>query len=154
MEVNKMKILVAEDDPVSYHVLRKILEYWNHDVKAVKDGAQALQLIKKQWKPDILLTDWIMPRMSGPDLIKELRSDPQFRDMYIIMLTAKDQMDDMVDGFISGVDDYISKPVSESELKNAIENGKTFLMSDGSYIDRSELIEKNILKFKEKFHIR
>lgn len=144
-----MKILVAEDDPISNHSIKKILEYWGHEVIAVKDGSQALLKIKNDWKPDILLSDWEMPLMTGPELCKELRLDPINDDIYVIMLTANDEIIDMVEGFTSGVDDYISKPVTETELKESIMKGIKFINREEGFTDRDGLIAKNIMTFQK-----
>lgn len=146
-----MKILIAEDDPVSFHVLRKILIYWKHDVTAVRDGVQALRIIEEVGRPDILISDWNMPRMTGPELCQRLRKDQRNSDIYIIMLTTKDQIADMMKGFVSGVDDYISKPVTESELKQSIDTGSRFLRNVEGYTNREKLISDNIRRFRERF---
>lgn len=143
-----MKILVAEDDPVSLYSLKKILEYWNHEVISVNDGDKALRSIKNGFIPQILLSDWDMPKMPGPVLCEELRKDPKYDRIYIIMLTAKDRVNDMVEGFTSGVDDYISKPVTEKELRESINNGIRFIDGEDGYTDRDDLISRNIMKFQ------
>ena len=145
-----MKILVAEDDPVSNHAITRILEYWDHEVISVRDGLKAWDIITKKWKPDILLSDWDMPSMNGPKLCERIRNDPSNDDIYIIMLTAKNNMTDMMDGFWSGVDDYLSKPVTETELKESLNIGISFLNGEEGFNDRDELISKNIIKFQTK----
>lgn len=148
-----MKILIAEDNPVTVHVLQKTLKYWNHEVRAVNDGSQALLVIESWGKPDIIISDWIMPRLTGVELCRKIRSDPDIQDIYIILLTAKGKIDDMIEGFNAGVDDFITKPVSEGDLNASLKKGGRCLNGEMGHIDREELRRKNIEEFKKRHQI-
>ncbi len=145
-----MKILVAEDNPVSLYAIKKTLEYWDHEVRTSVDGAQALQNVKGLWKPEIILSDWDMPIVTGLEMCKEIRKDPINDEIYIIMLTANDELNDMVEGFTSGVDDYVSKPVTETELKASISKAIKFINREEGFSDRDGLIAQNIMNYQKK----
>jgi two-component system chemotaxis response regulator CheY len=140
-----MKIIVAEDDPVSNHFIRRILEYWGHDIHSVTDGEQAWELIEENGNPDLILSDWDMPNMTGVELCRKIRNDPSKKEIYLILLTAKNLKTDMYNGFKMGADDFISKPVTEKELKESLEKGEKFLKDNK--IDREDLRRKNINNF-------
>jgi two-component system chemotaxis response regulator CheY len=140
-----MKIIIAEDDPVSNHFIKKILEYWGHDIQSVIDGEQAWAAIEENGNPDLILSDWDMPNLTGVDLCKKIRNDPTKKDIYIILLTAKNLKTDMYNGFKMGADDFISKPVTEKELKESLEKGEKFLKDETK--DREDLRRKNINNF-------
>lgn len=140
-----MRIIVAEDDPVSNHFLKRILEYWGHEVQSVLDGEEAWAAIVEKGNPDLILSDWDMPKLTGVDLCKKIRDDPDRMNIYLILLTAKNLKTDMYNGFKMGADDFISKPVTEVELRESIEKGKEFLKDDT--VDREELRRRNINNF-------
>jgi two-component system chemotaxis response regulator CheY len=140
-----MKIIIAEDDPVSNHFLKRILLYWGHEIQSVTDGEQAWAAIDEMGNPDLILSDWDMPNLTGVELCKKVRNDPNKREIYLILLTAKNLKADMYNGFKNGADDFISKPVTEKELRLSIEKGEKFLKDDT--IDREDLRRKNINNF-------
>lgn len=111
----KISVLVIEDEKD----IRKVLEY-NLDsdgfkVYSAADGLKGLK-IARQIIPDVILLDWIMPKMSGMEVLAELRNDENTKDIVILMLTAKNMMDDVSTAFANGADDYIPKPFDGAEL--------------------------------------
>jgi CheY-like chemotaxis protein len=86
-----------------------------------------------------------MPKLTGVELCRKIRNDPEKKDIYLILLTAKNLKTDMYNGFKMGADDFISKPVTEQELRGCIEKGEKFLIDDS--IDRDDLRRKNINNF-------
>ena len=86
-----------------------------------------------------------MPNLTGVELCKKIRNDPAKQNIYLILLTAKNLKTDMYNGFKMGADDFISKPVTEKELKESLEKGEKFLKNDTT--DREELRRKNINNF-------
>jgi len=118
-----MKILVAEDDRVQRALLRKILEKWDHKVTETADGVEALSEIEKG-DHSILITDWIMPNMDGIELVRKIRSISKGEYIYIIIMTAKTEKDDMVEGMEAGADDFIAKPIDMRELEVRLRAGE------------------------------
>jgi two-component system, OmpR family, phosphate regulon response regulator PhoB len=108
-------VLVVEDEPALSTLLRYNLEKEGFAVSEARDGEEAL-LQLKEGKPDAVLLDWMLPRLSGLELCRQIRRAPAWRDLPIIMLTARGEETDRVRGLDSGADDYVVKPFSPNEL--------------------------------------
>ncbi|MBA78285.1 MAG: phosphate regulon transcriptional regulatory protein PhoB [Tistrella sp.] len=109
------KIMVVEDETAIVTILRYNLERAGFAVEEANDGEEALWRIREV-KPDVLLLDWMLPKLSGPELCRQLRRDPETRNLPIIMLTARGEETDRVRGLDSGADDYVPKPFSPQEV--------------------------------------
>ena len=108
-------ILIAEDERGQAEVLKYNLEGEGFRVRVASDGQKALDYIAEAL-PDILILDWMLPEVSGINIMKTLRSDSETKLLPVIMLTARGEEDDRVRGFEVGVDDYVVKPYLPSEL--------------------------------------
>ncbi len=108
-------ILLVEDEPGIQELLKLNLGQAGHKVTAADDAEGALQYLKTTL-PDVILLDWMLPGMSGVQLARRLRSQDRTRDIPIIMLTARTDETDKVEGLETGADDYITKPFSPKEL--------------------------------------
>jgi phosphoserine phosphatase RsbU/P len=111
----KMRILVVEDDPVQRLVLVSLLNKHGHEVIAVSDGAAGWEALRHSTF-NIVFTDWMMPGMSGLELIQKIRSTSLGCYVYAIVCTSRSSRADLVEGLKSGADDYIEKPVHADEL--------------------------------------
>lgn len=111
-------VLVVEDTPDIARMIRLAL---HHDFRflAAGDGAQGLELAQR-YRPTVVITDWMMPRMDGLELTRRLRADPQTRHIPIIMLTARSDVEDKVAGLETGVNAFLGKPFSASELISTV----------------------------------
>ncbi len=107
------KVLITDDDQKLLKMLKRTLAYENMDVLTASTGVEALEIVGRQ-KPDVMILDWMMPEMDGLELIQRLR-DMNNR-LPVLMLTARDAIEDRVDGLESGADDYLVKPFAPSEL--------------------------------------
>ncbi len=114
------KILIAEDAEDIRELLGFKLRAAGYEVFEACDGESAVALAKSIL-PDLVVLDWMMPRMNGLDACLALRSDPNFHSLPIMFLTAKGQEIDVERGFSAGVDDYVVKPFSPRELVRRIE---------------------------------
>ena len=110
-----MKILIAEDDRVSAMVLQKTLERQGHEVIVASDGRQAWEQIQQGYVP-LVITDWMMPDMDGLELCRRVRSLSRRPYTYLLLLTAKDQRTDRLEGLGAGADDFLVKPLDTDEL--------------------------------------
>ncbi len=115
MTAKKINVLIVDDEKSIREMLIFALSSAGMKARGAKSGKVALLKIYDK-KPDILLLDWMMPGMSGPELTRYLRKDPLTANIPIIMLTAKATEDDKVTGLYSGADDYVVKPFSPREL--------------------------------------
>lgn len=110
-----MKILVIDDEEHILELLKFNLELSGFDVCVSTEANQTIELIGRE-KPDLLLLDWMLPKISGIDILKKIRQDEDIYDLPVIMLTAKNMEDDKIQGLNVGADDYITKPFSIKEL--------------------------------------
>jgi DNA-binding response OmpR family regulator len=109
-------VLVADDDKVVRQIVTAKLSGLGHQVVAVEDGQAALERLHAGEIPDLLITDQLMPRMNGMELVRAVREDSALAGLPIIMLTSKGSERDVVQGLQAGVDDYVVKPFSLDEL--------------------------------------
>ncbi|MZR31893.1 phosphate regulon transcriptional regulator PhoB [Sneathiella litorea] len=110
-----MKILVVEDEPAMVELLRYNLESEGFDVASAHDGDEAMLAIEEE-QPDMLLLDWMLPKVSGIEICRRLRRDQKHSNLPVIMITARGEEADRVRGLDVGADDYVSKPFSPAEL--------------------------------------
>jgi two-component system phosphate regulon response regulator PhoB len=108
-------ILVVEDEPAIQELIAVNLEHAGHRVQRAHSAAEADALIREV-RPDLILLDWMLPDVAGTVLARKLRADARSKDIPIIMLTARAQEVDKVEGLDAGADDYITKPFSPKEL--------------------------------------
>ena len=109
------RILIIEDDPDIVELVRYNLSKEGYQVAASPDGATGLEKTRKS-KPDLLVLDLMLPKLSGLEVCKEIRSDPSLKQLPILMLTARGEEMDRVIGLEVGADDYVTKPFSPREL--------------------------------------
>ncbi len=110
------KILIADDEPINLRVLENHLTLHHYSVIKASDGSEALKMLDTCGKPDLVILDVMMPRMSGYDVCRTLRKAYSSVELPIIMLTAKNQIEDLIQGFESGANDYLTKPFVKEEL--------------------------------------
>jgi DNA-binding NtrC family response regulator len=108
-------ILIADDHVDSVDLLEQRLENAGYRTAGAYDGEEALAQVEKL-HPDLLLLDLLMPKLSGIEVVAQLRGKPEFQDLPIIMLTAKTEMGDRIAGLDAGADEYLTKPTEEGEL--------------------------------------
>ena len=109
------RILIADDDPDLREILRAVLEPAGYDVSEASDGERAFRLVQEA-PPDLVILDYMMPRLSGPQVCERLRRDLLLRHLPVIMLTGKAEVQDKVHGINAGADDYLVKPFEPKEL--------------------------------------
>jgi DNA-binding response OmpR family regulator len=118
----KRHILIVEDEEHTRYLLERLLVVNNFDVRSVENGIDALNTMTT-FKPEIILADWNMPEMDGAELCSRIKSNPDLKHIYFIMITAKTSTHEKVIGLDTGADDYITKPVENEELLARIRSG-------------------------------
>ena len=108
-------ILVADDDPLIIRLLEHRLRHRGYDVISAPDGETALDLAIRE-KPDLILLDGMMPGLDGFEVLRRLKENPETMQIPVVMLTARNQEGDIVDGLTSGAADYMVKPFIPEEL--------------------------------------
>ncbi len=110
------KILIVDDEPVNIQVLINHLSLQNYSLTQASNGTEALAAIEQGFKPDLILLDVMMPRMTGYEACQKIREKFPANEVPILMLTAKNQVNDLVEGLSVGANDYLTKPISKTEL--------------------------------------
>ena len=126
MESDSFPILVVEDDPVSRRILEKSLAKGGMQVVTAENGREALDLLEKTFFP-IVITDWMMPELDGLELCQRIRKMEWPSYVFIILLTARGEVDDIITGLDAGADDYLTKPFNKAELKARLRAGTRIL---------------------------
>ncbi|MBD2102090.1 PP2C family protein-serine/threonine phosphatase [Leptolyngbya sp. FACHB-261] len=116
------KILVVDDQPTNWLIVRRLLQDEGHQVTVAKDGAEGL-LQAKQTQPDLIVCDWMMPVMDGLEMCRQLKADPDLATTFFILLTARDAITDRIRGLDAGADEFLSKPIEPNELKARVRAG-------------------------------
>ncbi|MDO8834530.1 MAG: response regulator transcription factor [Vicinamibacterales bacterium] len=119
-----MRILIAEDDPTSRNMLALILRKWGHDVVETADGAAAWQALQQPDAPRVAILDWMMPEISGPDVVRKVRALTTEQPVFVIMLTTKGEKADIVEALDAGANDYLTKPFDPHELRARVSVGQ------------------------------
>src|SRR6516165_2516506 len=109
------RILIADDNPQGVELLEAYLADGNYDIRTAADGEETLQRVA-DWRPDLILLDIMMPKISGFEVCKRLRANPATRDTAVLMITALDQPSDVERAVEAGTDDFLTKPINKVEL--------------------------------------
>ncbi|MEA5139981.1 response regulator transcription factor [Arcicella rigui] len=131
------KILLVDDDPDIIELLEYNLQKEGYETQSAMDGIQALE-VAKSFKPDLILLDVMMPRQDGIETARRLRLMPEFKEVYILFLTARAEEYTEVAAFDVGADDYIVKPIKPRALVSRI---RALLRRDAQQIEGDEKIE-------------
>lgn len=122
-DISPMRLLIADDDPVTCTKLRLQLNKWGYEVVVCTEGTEALAELRRSDGPRLAVLDWMMPGMNGVDVCRAVREIPDIPYRYIILLTVKQRRRDIVEGFDAGADDYVVKPFDPYELEVRIRGG-------------------------------
>lgn len=123
-----MKIILADDEPVSRRLVERVLKTAGYSVFCTKNGGDALEILRSEQEPCLAILDWNMPEIDGPGVCRAIKTGSGNPHVYVILLTSRDSMQDLVKGFSSGADDYLIKPTHPSELKARVRAGERILL--------------------------
>ncbi len=144
-----MRVLIAEDEPVSRRIIQSLLTKWDYEVVVSADGLEAWEMLQQEEAPSLALLDWMMPKMNGIEVCEKVRKMNPPKLVYIILLTAKDRKEDLILGLNSGADDYISKPFDIRELRARIKVGERVIELQRALADRIKELEGALSKVKQ-----
>jgi diguanylate cyclase (GGDEF)-like protein len=122
-----MKVLIAEDEPVSRHRLAAFLRKWQYEIVETCDGAAAWEALQREDSPRIAILDWQMPGMDGLQVCRAVRQKSAEPYIYILLLTGKSQKADVIAGWEAGADDYVTKPFDWHELQVRLRAGERII---------------------------
>lgn len=119
-----MKVLVADDSIVSRHVLEATLRKWDYEPITATNGTDAWQILQREDAPHLVILDWMMPGLTGLEICKLVRQRAKEPYTYVMLLTARSEIGDVIEGMEAGADDYITKPFEYNELKVRLRAGR------------------------------
>jgi CheY-like chemotaxis protein len=143
-----MRVLIAEDDPVSRRMLQALLTKWGYEPVVTVDGAQALEALESHDGPRLAILDWMMPELDGVEVCRRIRAATTREAVYILLLTAKGTKADVVAGLESGADDYLAKPFDRNELRARLQVGVRMVELQRNLADRVRQLEDALAKVK------
>jgi signal transduction histidine kinase len=136
-----VKVLIAEDDPVSRRLLQSYLEKWGHQVVVTQDGAEAWARFQAS-DFQVVISDWMMPELDGVELIRRIRACQRPGYVYAILLTARSQKEDVVEGMEAGADDFVSKPFDREELRVRLRAGERIVHLEQSLTEQNRQLRQ------------
>lgn len=122
-----MKVLIAEDEPVSRRLLETTLRKWGYEVVVTSDGLEAWEVLQGPSVPSLVISDWMMPDMDGLELCRKIRNMDKSSYTYFIILTSKGGKEDVIKGLDAGADDFLTKPFNPEELKYRLKIGERII---------------------------
>src|SRR6476646_6811631 len=134
-----MRVLIADDDPVSRHLLARTLAGWGYEVVVARDGAEAWRYFEERDYPLVIL-DWVMPGMDGPEVVRRIRGCERPGYVYVLLLTAKTNKGEVVEGLNAGADDFVIKPFDRDELRVRLRTGERFLKLEQALLEQNRLL--------------
>lgn len=144
----EMKILIADDDPVSRRLLETILGNWGYITELAANGNMAWQQLNAESAPRLAILDWMMPGIDGPEICRRARENERLKSVYLILLTARFRSEDIVAGLQAGADDYVVKPFDREELHARLQVGMRILQLREELADRVAELELALAQVK------
>jgi two-component system, cell cycle response regulator len=139
-----MKILVADDDSISRMLVQRTLQTFGYEVILAENGRRAVQILSQSDGPRLALVDWMMPELDGPGLCREIRElHREGGYTYIVLLTSKEGVEDIVAGLEAGADDYLTKPCQPAELRARLRTGCRILS-----------LEEKLVQARDEMHFK
>ena len=138
-----MRILIAEDERITRRGLQRQLEQWGHEVVATSDGQEAWEAFAAEPFP-MVISDWEMPELNGVELVRRIRSTDSPVYVYFILLTAKSDKQDIVEGMEAGADDFVSKPFDRNELRVRVRAGQRIVDLEQSLAQRNQRMQRDL----------
>ena len=136
------RILVADDSPVFRDMLKRMLQEWGYEVIAVADGQQAWEALRQEDGPRLALIDWMMPGMEGAEVCRKVRAGIRDRYVYMLLLSVRADLEDVVRGIESGADDYMVKPFQVDELRARLLAGQRVLALQQELVQAREALRE------------
>lgn len=145
-------VLIVEDSPVYRRLLARMLAQWGYTVSEAENGVAALDILANQ-PVSLVISDWEMPEMDGLTLCREIRSRQFGHYVYVILLTAREAPDDLTLGFDAGADDFLSKPVEQSELRARLHAGARVLSLESTLAARNARLSEALRQIEQDLEV-
>ncbi len=148
-ELAVRRVFVAEDEPLSRLVLKSRLVSEGYEVVIAENGEQAWEIMQSDDAPELAIVDWMMPGMDGIELCRRIRGRSSRGYVYVILLTARDNVADIVTGLDAGADDYVTKPFDWDELSTRLRTGDRMLSLRSELADKVVELESALAHVKQ-----
>ncbi|MBE9114385.1 ammonium transporter [Lusitaniella coriacea LEGE 07157] len=146
-DAKQFKILLVDDEPVNLQVLMNLLSMQDYQLAQANNGMEALAVIEHGFKPDLILLDVMMPGMTGYEVTQKLRQTFPPNELPILLVTAKNQVADLVEGLTSGANDYLTKPINKPELLARLKTHLSLSQLNNAY---GHFVPRQFLQFLNK----
>lgn len=136
----RARVLAVDDSPFSRKLLERALAGEAYELLFAADGLQAMNIFERE-RPDIVITDWMLPDITGPKLCQRIRSEENGRYTYVLLLTSNVEKEKIVEGLEAGADDYLTKPFHAKELEARVRAGRRILEMQRTIEEKNRLLE-------------
>jgi DNA-binding response OmpR family regulator len=144
-----MRVLIADDEATSRHLIQAILTGWGFEVLVAVEGGEALSILEGSSPPEIVLLDWMMPGADGLEVCRRMRAAKPQATTYIILVTARGGLENVVQGLEAGADDYITKPFDPRELRARLRAGVRIVQLQEALLERFHQLEESLKRVKQ-----
>jgi len=146
-ELNRVKLLIAEDDPTSLMLVTALARKWNYEAVTVTDGLEAWRALEADGLP-LAILDRQMPGLDGLEICRRVRASPKLASTYLILVTSEGAREEIVKGLEAGADDYVTKPFHPEELRARIEVGVRLISLQARLAERVKTLEEALAQVK------
>ena len=144
-----MRVLIAEDDPVSRYVLEAMLKNWGYELVVTGNGLEAWEALQAADAPQLAVLDWMMPGLDGVEVCRRARQMTRTESVYIILLTAKAEKNNIVEGLEAGANDYVIKPFAREELRARVGVGERVIHLQNDLAARVNDLQEALSQVKQ-----
>jgi len=136
-------ILVIDDDPTTRLLLRKTLKDLGYTVAVASHGAEGLAIAASE-QPALIICDWMMPGLDGLEVCRQIKQDPELSRIFFVLLTAKGELEDRIQGLDAGADEFLAKPIDANELRARIQAGLRLYQLNQDLLKQKQLLEAEL----------
>ena len=137
-----MRVLVAEDNPVFQSMLKTMITKWGYQAVIARNGTEAWRILESEDAPCLAVLDWMMPGIDGVEICRRIRSANRESYIYVLLLTARTESLDLIEGMDAGADDYLTKPFNTHELRVRLHAGRRILDLQGELLRAREALRE------------
>jgi len=142
-----LKLLIAEDDRVFCRLLRDLLEP-EYDIVTANDGDQAWEVLQSEGRPRMAVLDWMMPGLEGPSICRKVRAHSATAMTYLLLVTARESVKDVVAGLEAGADDYVTKPFDPQVFRARLRVGKRIVELQSALAERVDELQDALARVR------
>jgi two-component system cell cycle response regulator len=136
-----VRVLVADDSVFYRKSLERLLKFWDYEVVLAANGTEAWDILSQENAPSLAVLDYIMPGLTGPEVCNAIRARKNGSYVYVILLSAKGEHEDLLEGFERGADDYLRKPFHELELRARLRVGERIIRAQRELLEMREKLQ-------------